>query len=104
MGKNIRELLVQKDYEAPVELIRFFTSFGVSHFNTKREIHNYKWRDSVVYKQEITSLVPNTENEIWIGIFIGNYDKGGHKVSLDLKFLSSLGKIRGEEKIYQPII
>jgi hypothetical protein len=66
--------------------MRFFTSFGVSHFNKKREINNYKWKDSVVYKQEITSLIPTDEDEIWIGVFIGNYDKGGHKVSLDINF------------------
>jgi len=66
--------------------MRFFTSFGVSHFNHKREINNYKWDDSVFYKEEITKLIPNTEDEIWIGVYIGNYDKGGHYVSLNLDF------------------
>lgn len=61
-GKEYQGLVSTSDYEVPVELMRFFTSFGVSHFNTKREIHNYKWRDSVVYKQEITSLISSTED------------------------------------------
>ena len=102
-AKEYQGIVSTKDYEVPVELMRFFTSFGVSHFNTKREIHNYKWRDSVVYKQEITSLVPNTENEIWIGVFIGNYDKGGHKVSLDLNFYPAWEKSEVKKKYINPL-
>lgn len=85
-GENYQGLISTKEYETPVELMRFFTSFGVSHFNKLREINNYNWQDSVVYKQEITRLIPLNEEEIWLGIVIGNYDKGGHYVSLDLQF------------------
>ena len=102
-GKEYQGIVSKEDYEVPVELMRFFTSFGVSHFNTKREIHNYKWSDSVVYKQEITSLIPNTENEIWIGVFIGNYDKGGHKVSLDLNFYPAWEKSEVKKKYINPL-
>lgn len=97
-GMEYQGVVSTSNYEVPVELIRFFTSFGVSHFNTKREINNYNWRDSVVYKQEITSLIPNTEKEIWLGIFIGNYDKGGHKVSLDLNFYPAWKKTKPKKK------
>jgi hypothetical protein len=85
-GEKYQGIISTENYDVPIELMRFFTSFGVSHFNKKREINNYKWKDSVVYKQEITSLIPTDEDEIWIGVFIGNYDKGGHKVSLDINF------------------
>ncbi len=102
-GKEYQGIVSKADYEVPVELMRFFTSFGVSHFNKKREINNYKWRDSVVYKQEITSLIPNTENEIWIGVFIGNYDKGGHKVSLDLNFYPAWEKSEVKKKYINPL-
>jgi hypothetical protein len=85
-GGKYQGLISTKEYETPVELMRFFTSFGVSHFNNLREINGYNWQDSVVYKQEITKLIPLNEKEIWLGIFIGNYDKGGHYVSLDLQF------------------
>jgi len=101
--KEYQGIVSTENYEVPIELMRFFTSFGVSHFNTKREIHNYKWRDSVVYKQEITTLVPNTENEIWIGVFIGNYDKGGHKVSLDLNFYPAWEKSAVKKKYINPL-
>ena len=87
----------------PVELIRFFTSFGVSHFNNMREINNYHWQDSVVYKQEVTPLIPNTTEEIWIGVFIGNYDKGGHLLSLDLQFYPPWDDGEVDEKWIEPL-
>ena len=40
----------------------------------------------MVYKQDVTSLISSEQNEIWLGVYIGNYDKGGHKVSLELDF------------------
>lgn len=79
--------IVKNDtYAPPIELMRFFTPFGVGHFNEMREINNYPWADEVVYKQDVTSLLPNDKDELWIGVFIGNYDSGGHVVSLDLDF------------------
>lgn len=103
LGKNYQGIVSTNNYEVPVELMRFFTSFGVSHFNKIREIENYPWQDSVVYKQEITSLIPNDRDEIWIGIFIGNYDRGGHIVSLDLQFYPPWGEGEVAEKYIQPL-
>ncbi|MBN2790713.1 MAG: peptide-N-glycosidase [Candidatus Delongbacteria bacterium] len=74
------------NYDPVIEIIRFITSFGADHFNEKNEINNYDWEDDVIYKQEISSLIPNDKDEMWVGVFVGNYDKGGHKVSLDLDF------------------
>ena len=81
---NLNGIIATDNYEPAIEVMRFFTSFGVKYFNDKRPINNYPWANDVVYKQEITSLIPNTEDEIWVGVYIGNYDKGGHKVSLEL--------------------
>jgi hypothetical protein len=102
-GQEFQGVVSTANYKVPIELMRFFTSFGVSHFNKKREINNYKWRDSVVYKQEITNVIPNSEDEIWIGVFIGNYDKGGHKVSLDLNFYPSWTKTTSKNKYINPL-
>lgn len=102
-GKKYQGFVSTPEYDVPIELMRFFTSFGVSHFNKKREINNYKWKDSVVYKQEITSLIPNTEEEIWIGVFIGNYDKGGHKVSLELDFYPAWKDEKPKDKYINPL-
>ena len=74
------------NYEPLVELIRFFTSFGVGHFNEKRKVEGIEWEDKSVFKQDISQFRSILTKEVWIGVFIGNYDKGGHKVSLDLKF------------------
>lgn len=72
------------DYAPAIEILSFFTPFGVDYFNNKRKINNYNWAKEVVYKQEVTSLIPADVDEIWIGVFIGNYDIGGHVVSLEL--------------------
>ncbi len=90
-------------YSPPVELMRFFTSFGAKHFNNLRPINNYIWADSVVYKQEITSLIPNDEEEIWIGVFIGNYDLGGHFLNLDLQFYPAWEPVEPPKKFILPL-
>ncbi|MBR3827961.1 MAG: glpgli family protein, partial [Bacteroidales bacterium] len=72
-------------YFPPVELMRFFTPFGVGKFNDRVRIDGLEWNDETFYKQEVTDLKPLLEGEVWIGCFIGNYDGGGHIVSLDIK-------------------
>ena len=83
-GNKYQGITKEKDYVPATEILRFFTPFGVDYFNNKRKINNYNWAKEVVYKQEVTSLIPTDEEEIWIGVFIGNYDIGGHIVSLEL--------------------
>lgn len=72
-------------YLAPLEMVRFFTPFGVKHFNDRVHIEELEWQDEAYYKQEITELASYLHGDVWIGLFIGNYDRGGHKVTLDLK-------------------
>ncbi len=83
-------ILKTDNYAPSIELMRFFTAFGTHYFNDKRQIKNYDWAENVLYEQEVTKLIPSDEKEIWIGVFIGNYDKGGHKVSLELNFYPSM--------------
>ncbi|PKQ64202.1 hypothetical protein BZG02_05090 [Labilibaculum filiforme] len=90
-------------YTVPIELMRFFTSFGVGHFNNKRPINNYNWQDSVVYKQEVTELISTNQEEMWIGVFIGNYDKGGHKVSLEIDYYPPFESRAVAEKMIKPL-
>lgn len=68
-----------------VELMRFFTPFGVGHFNDRIRLEGLEWKDETFYKQEVTDLQTLLQGEVWIGVFIGNYDAGGHIVSLDIK-------------------
>jgi len=83
-GEEYQGVVETDDYLPPLELMRFFTPFGVRHFNERSKIKGYNWADSVNYKQDITDLLPRLRGEVWIGVFIGNYDKGGHTVNLDL--------------------
>jgi len=84
-GKAYQGILETGNYDPLIELMRFFTPFGVHHFNEKRDV-GIAWADSVTYKEEVTDLLPVLQGECWIGVFIGNYDGGGHKVSLNLKY------------------
>lgn len=72
-------------YEPIVELMRFFTPFGVGKYNDRVKLDGLDWENETLYKQEVTELKPILEGEVLIGVFIGNYDGGGHKVSLDIK-------------------
>lgn len=85
-GKEYTGVAATADYRPPVELVRFFTPFGVRDFNDRRTVPGLVWQDSAFYKQEITRYLPLLRGEVWIGAFIGNYDRGGHRLSLRLKY------------------
>ncbi len=102
-GSEFQGICATANYEPPIELMRFFTSFGARHFNKLREINNYTWADSVIFEQDVTSLIPSNQDEVWIGAFIGNYDKGGHKLSLDLEFFPSFDIEEPAQKYVQPM-
>lgn len=84
-GKKYQGIAATKTYEPIVELMRFFTPFGVKHFNDRLTLKNKSWQDSVYYRQEISDFASLlSEKEVYIGVFIGNYDKGGHKISMNI--------------------
>ena len=85
-GKSYQGVIATDNYSPLVEIMRFFTPFGIGQFNDKVTVYGQQWEDSTLYKQEVTDLLPLLQGERWIGIFIGNYDKGGHKASLKLKY------------------
>jgi len=85
-GKEYTGVAATDDYRPPVELVRFFTPFGVRGFNDRRTVPGLTWQDSAFYKQDITRYLPLLRGETWIGAFIGNYDRGGHRISLRLKY------------------
>lgn len=105
-GNEYQGVIKEKEYTPATEILSFFTPFGVDYFNDKRKINNYNWANDVIYKQEITSLIPTDEEEIWIGVFIGNYDIGGHIVSLELDVYPATDKIdakRNNKKYIAPL-
>ncbi|MFB5945263.1 GLPGLI family protein [Albibacterium profundi] len=83
-GKKYQGVVRTDQYTPLVELMRFFTPFGVKQFN-HIQLKGKNWQDSVSYRHDVTEFAPLlTDREAWIGVFIGNYDGGGHIVSLDL--------------------
>lgn len=83
-GKLYYGVTATDHYSPAVEMMRFFTPFGIQHFN-HIQLKNKNWHTVNPYRQDITELKPFLSGkELWIGAFIGNYDKGGHKISLEI--------------------
>lgn len=83
-GKQYKGMIRTKEYAPLIELMRFFTPFGISQYNTI-QIKDKDWQESVFYRQDISEFQSVLSGQdVWIGTFIGNYDKGGHKISLNL--------------------
>ena len=102
-GKEYQGVIETENYLPPLELMRFFTPFGVRAFNERSKIEGYNWADSVNYKQDITDLLPELEGEVWIGVFIGNYDKGGHTVNLNLDYYPKQQSDSNKKSWVEPI-
>lgn len=90
-GGEYQGIIATKDYQPPVEIMRVFTPFGIRAYNNKVKIAGYHWADSVTFAQDITELEPLLNGDVWIGAYIGNYDKNGHTVSLKLNFYPAEG-------------
>lgn len=83
-GKQYFGVTTTESFNPAVEMMRFFTAFGINKFNNL-QLKDKTWQTISPYRQDITELKPSlSEKELWIGTFIGNYDKGGHKVSLEI--------------------
>ncbi|WP_136668796.1 PNGase F N-terminal domain-containing protein [Flavobacterium sp. H122] len=83
-GKIYHGAVSKDNFRTPVELMRFFTPFGIKQYN-HIELKDKTWHDKVNYRQDISDFNSILSNhEVWIGVFIGNYDKGGHKISLNM--------------------
>ena len=83
--KDYPAIISTPGYDVPVELMRFFTGFGVRQYNHNK-VPGQEWSDSVLYKTEVTALAEHLQGETWIGAYIGNWDAKGHKVSIKLKY------------------
>lgn len=84
-GNPYEGMVVTDDYFPPLELMRFYTSFGVRGYN-HIEVADYNWPDSVVFKQEVTDYASLLKGEVWVGAWIGNYAHNGHNVTLNIKY------------------
>lgn len=83
-GKQYQGIATTENYSPLIELMRFFTPFGIKQYNTI-QLKDKVWEERVSYRQDISELTPAlNDKEVYIGTFIGNYDKGGHKVSVNI--------------------
>jgi GLPGLI family protein len=82
--KKYQGVVSDSTYDTPIELMRLFTTFGLHHFN-HIELKDKIWQTRVPYRQDITELSPVfSDQDVWIVMFIGNYDKGGHIADLHI--------------------
>src|SRR5699024_1381542 len=66
-GKKYQGVVRTDQYTPLVELMRFFTPFGVKQFN-HIQLKGKNWQDSVSYRQDVTEFAPLlTDREAWIG-------------------------------------
>lgn len=83
-GKKYQGVVATESYEPVLELMRFFTPFGIKQYN-HIELKGKTWHEQVSFRQEISELYSALSGqELWVGAFIGNYDAGGYRISLDI--------------------
>lgn len=83
-GKQYQGVIKTENYSPLLELMRFFTPFGIKQYG-HIQLKDKTWQESVSYRQDISELQSALSNqEVYVGTFIGNYDKGGHKISLNI--------------------
>lgn len=84
-GKKYQGIIKTNEYTPLLELMRFFTPFGIGHFNERVQLKGKDWHEWSSYRQEVTDYLSMMNGkEVYIGVFVGNYDKGGHEISLDI--------------------
>ena len=83
-GQDYQGVAVTPNYQPLIELMRFFTPFGIRQYNYL-QLKDKNWMREVPYRQDITDFISYLNNkEVYIGAFIGNYDKNGHEVSVEI--------------------
>jgi GLPGLI family protein len=101
-GKKYQGVVATANYNPVIELMRFFTPFGVGKYNTLK-LKDKNWAEKVYYRQDISELFSLVNGkEAWVAVFIGNYDKGGHKVSMNIT-LHNGGRGESKKEVIMPL-
>ncbi|MBW3517720.1 GLPGLI family protein [Flavobacterium sp. NKUCC04_CG] len=83
-GKKYQGFVATPTFNPLIELMRFFTPFGIGKFN-HIQIKDKIWNPVAHFRQEITAYAPLLKDrEVYIGMYISNYDSAGHQVSADI--------------------
>ena len=95
-GKKYQGIVATSEYAPLIELMRFFTPFGIKQYNYI-QLKDKLWHEKVPYRMDITDFKTALSGKtVYVGTFIGNYDKGGHKISMNITVHPS------ESKLSQP--
>ena len=102
-GKTYQGVVATANYLPLLELMRFFTPFGIKQYNYI-ELKDKNWHNIVSYRQDISDLrLALSNKEVFIGTFIGNYDNGGHKISMNLTIHPEEESQLNKENIILPL-
>jgi len=83
-GKKYQGFVATTNFDPLIELMRFFTPFGIKQYN-HIQLKDKTWHEIVPYRVDITDLKSSISGKsVYVGTFIGNYDKGGHKISMNV--------------------
>lgn len=95
-GKKYQGIVATSEYAPLIELMRFFTPFGIKQYNYI-QLKDKLWHEKVPYRMDISDFKTALSGKtVYVGTFIGNYDKGGHKISMNITVHPS------ESKLSQP--
>lgn len=98
-GKTYQGMAATENFNPLIELVRFFTPFGIKHFNHIQQ-KEMIWEEKANYRQDIsefTNLL--SDQEVYIGFYIGNYDQGGHQLSAELTIHANPTQLLGGKKV-----
>ncbi|WP_281225294.1 peptide-N-glycosidase F-related protein [Flavobacterium aquiphilum] len=90
---KIKTIVPEGNFGPTVELMRFMTTFGVGYFSNdslqRKPVYIPYWEKEVKWKEDISQFTTLLQGEVWIGVHIGNYTKGGHIVSASINLMPS---------------
>jgi hypothetical protein len=90
---KIKTTVPEGNFGPTTELMRFMTTFGVGFFSNdslqRKPVYIPYWEKEARWKEDISQFSSVLEGEVWIGVHIGNYTKGGHIVSASINLTPS---------------
>ncbi|WP_077370670.1 peptide-N-glycosidase F-related protein [Flavobacterium sp. A45] len=106
---KIKTVVPEGNFAPTVELMRFMTTFGVGFFSNdslqRKPVYIPYWEREVKWKEDISQFSTLLQGEVWIGVHIGNYTKGGHIVSASISLTpSELSCDIAKNKVVVPIL
>jgi hypothetical protein len=83
-------IVSEKGYKPAIEVLRFMTPFGVGFYSEtpklqkRKPVYIPKWEDEVVWNDDVTQLLSELEEDVWVGVFIDVWTKEGYNFEAKL--------------------